>query len=106
MNSTDKNMEVVFWVYEKWKFGEAAEDCEFEFFADEKGAKAYLKRHLQERKDSNFFNGLLEDSLRDIEEDDDYFSLHYEGPFLTCDYELFVESFDVNPAEEGNVDDA
>lgn len=65
MNPTDKKMGVIFWVYEKWKFGEADEDSEFEFFADEKGAKNYFRKHLQERKDSNFFEGLLEDPISD-----------------------------------------
>ena len=105
MNSTDKKMGVIFWVYEKWKFGEADEDSEFEFFADEKGAKNYFKKHLQERKDSNFFEGLLEDPLSEIEEKDDYFGLRYEGPFVISDYELYIEKFDVHPAEGGDEGD-
>lgn len=106
MNSTDKKMGVVFWVYEKWKFGEADEDSEFEFFADEKGARRYLKELFQKRRESNFFDAFINHPGCHIDSDEDGVWVYCDGDFAEYNYELYIEKFDVHPAEGGDDDDA
>ncbi len=102
----EKKMGVVYWVFEKFKFGEEEEQTEFEFFADEKGAKKHFDKLLGERKSGDFFGNLLNEVETVIEEEEDYFGLHYEGIYSVSDYELYIECFDVHPPEGGDENDA